>query len=141
MLFLLSRAVSFRLLLCFVLLIRFRRFVAHDEERSSCNPQSQRGVKQPAITSAPVGARFPLFALFVSGKIASKQECSAPLRRRSSSTGVSHQTAGMMKTLSTGQNNDGNDDRGRKARSHRRGTVLTAYATNRRHRPNSEGYR
>jgi hypothetical protein len=26
-----------------VLLIRFRRFVAHDEKASSCNPQSQRG--------------------------------------------------------------------------------------------------
>jgi hypothetical protein len=78
---------------------------------------------------------------FVSGKIASKRECSALLRRRSSLTGVSHQTGGMMKTLSTGQNNDGSEDRGRKARSHRRGRVLTAYDTNRRLRPNSEGYR
>jgi len=44
LLFLPSRAVGFRLLLCLVLLIRFRRFVAHDEKGSSCNPQSQRGV-------------------------------------------------------------------------------------------------
>ncbi len=40
-----------------------------------------------------------------------------------------------------GQDNDGNDDRGRKAHSHTRGRVLTAYKTNRRHRPNSEMYR
>jgi len=37
--------------------------------------------------------------------------------------------------------NDGNDDRAWKARSHRRGRVLTAFDTNRRHRPNSEMYR
>ena len=49
MLFLLSRAVGFRLLLCLVLLIRFRRFVAHDEKGSSCNPQSQRGVGRPRL--------------------------------------------------------------------------------------------
>ena len=49
MLFLLSHAVGFRLLLCLVLLIRFRRFVAHDEKGSSCNPQSQRGVGPPRL--------------------------------------------------------------------------------------------
>src|SRR5438477_6906318 len=49
MLFLLIRAVGFRLLLCLVLLIRFRRFVAHDEKGSSCNPQSQRGVGRPRL--------------------------------------------------------------------------------------------
>ena len=49
MLFLLSRAFGFRLLLCLVLLIRFRRFVAHDERGSSCNPQSQRGVGRPRL--------------------------------------------------------------------------------------------
>ena len=38
LLFFLSRAFGFRLLLCLVLLIRFRRFVAHDEKGSSCNP-------------------------------------------------------------------------------------------------------
>ena len=48
MLFLLSRAFGLRLLLC-LLLIRFRRFVAHDEKGSSCNPQSQRGVGQPRL--------------------------------------------------------------------------------------------
>jgi hypothetical protein len=46
-----------------------------------------------------------------------------------------------MGTPSMGQDNDGNDDLGRKARSHKRGRVLTAYDTNRRHRPNSEMYR
>jgi hypothetical protein len=49
LLFLLSRAFGFRLLLCLVLLIRFRRFVAHDEKGSSCNPQSQRGVGRPRL--------------------------------------------------------------------------------------------
>ena len=49
MLFLLSRAFGFRLLLCLVLLIRFRRFVAHDEKGSSCNPQSQRRVGRPRL--------------------------------------------------------------------------------------------
>ena len=49
MLFLLSRAVGFRLLLCLVLLIRFRRFVAHDEKGSSCNPRSQRRVGRPRL--------------------------------------------------------------------------------------------
>ena len=46
--FLLGRAFGFRLLLC-LLLIRFRRFVAHDEKGSSCNPQSQRGVGRPRL--------------------------------------------------------------------------------------------
>ena len=49
MLFLLSRAVGFRLLLCLVLLIRFRRFVAHDKKGSSCDPQSQRGLGRPRV--------------------------------------------------------------------------------------------
>ena len=44
----LSRAFGFRLLLC-LLLIRFRRFVAHDEKGSSCDPQSQRGLGRPRL--------------------------------------------------------------------------------------------
>ena len=49
LLFLLSRAFGFGLLLRLVLLIRFRRFVAHDEKGSSCNPQSQRGGGPPRL--------------------------------------------------------------------------------------------
>src|ERR1700726_4210158 len=54
LLFLLSRAVGFRLLLCLVLLISFRRFVTHDEKGSSCNPQSQRG--ESKVTSDQIEA-------------------------------------------------------------------------------------
>jgi len=46
-----------------------------------------------------------------------------------------------MAAPAMGHDNDGNDDRGRRARSHRPGRVLTAHHTNRTHRTNSDIYR
>ena len=45
----LSLVFECRLLLCLVLLIRFRRFVAHDEKGWSRSAQSQRGLGRPRL--------------------------------------------------------------------------------------------
>jgi len=76
---------------------------------------------------------IPSSRLFVSGRISSKRERLAPPRLRSYSAGVSHQTAGTMGTSSMGQDNDGNDGRGWKARNRRWGKAPVTYDRNRRH--------